>query len=253
MYFSISDLQKFYDSDIGNIVQGILQTHIHEFWPDMYGLRVMGCGYAAPYLPSLCRDAERVLAMTTPKQGASQWCADQKNMAFISNEFRMPLESSSVDRILLIHHLEHCDHLRESLQEIWRVLKPNGRLLVIVPNRMGVWSKADWSPFGHGHPFTASQLGAYFRDNMFVQERHKAALFVPPMPDSPIMMKSANLIERMAGNIFPFVAGVHMMEMSKQIYAKIDKTGTGSAVLAKTKELLQGGGGAVPQNFSLKK
>ncbi|PCK00275.1 MAG: methyltransferase [Zetaproteobacteria bacterium] len=259
MYFSISDLQNFYDSDIGNIVQGILQSHIDEFWEDLHGLRILGCGYALPYLTPWCDTAERVIAMTAlkprqclPDNVIGHWCADSKNMGFISDEFSMPIENSSIDRILLVHYLENSDHIHETLQEIWRVLKANGRLLVIVPNRMGVWARADWSPFGHGHPFTASQLGAYLRDNMFVQERHKAALFVPPIPDSPIMMKSANLIERMAGNIFPFVAGVHMMEMSKQIYASIDKTGTGSAVLAKTKELLQGSGGVIPQNFSPK-
>lgn len=253
MYFSVSDLQDFYTSDIGNISQGILQSHINEFWPDMHGLRVLGCGYAYPYLDDLCKGSERYIAMTTPRMGAIEWCANQKNTSFISNELNIPIEGSSIDRILLVHHLEYCDHLRESLQEIWRVLKPNGRLLVVVPNRMGVWSRADWSPFGHGHPFTASQLCTYLRDNKFIQERHKAALFVPPMPDSPIMMKSANLIERMAGNIFPFVAGVHMMEASKQIYANIDKTGTGSAVLAKTKALLKGNGSTVVQNASVKK
>ena len=253
MYFLASDLQEFYKSDIGNIAQGILQSHINDFWPDMHGLRVLGCGYACPYIDDLCKGSERCIAMTSPRVGAVEWRTNQKNISFTANEFNIPLESSSVDRVLLIHHLEYCDHLRESLQEIWRVLKPNGRLLVVVPNRMGVWARADWSPFGHGHPFTASQLCTYLRDSKLVQERHKAALFVPPMPDSPIMMKSSNLIERMAGNIFPFVAGVHMMEASKQIYANIDNTGTGSTVLAKTKALLKGNGSTVVQNVSAKK
>ncbi len=253
MYFSVSEMRDFYASDIGVIVHGVLQSNINGFWPDMHGLRVLGCGYSGPYLDDLRNRSERCIAMSTPRLGPVETCTKQKNISFTSSEFRIPLENSSVDRILLIHHLEHCDHLRESLQETWRILKPNGRIMVIVPNRMGVWARADWSPFGHGHPFTSSQLCSYLRDNKFVQERHKSALFVPPMPDSPIMMKSSNLIERMAGNILPFVAGVHIVEASKQIYASIDNSGTGSAVLAKTKALLKGNGSTVAQNLSAKK
>lgn len=76
------------------------------------------------------------------------------------------------------------------------------------------------------------------------------ALFVPPIPDSPVMMRSANLIEKMGGRIIPFVAGVHILEASKQIYAKADNGGTGSAVLAKTREILTGPGKTVPQSYT---
>ena len=250
MYFSVSDLENFYNSEIGGIVQNILQRHISEAWGDTGGLRVLGVGYASPYLDPFHQKTERVLSLMSPKQGASHWVPKDKNLTFLSDENTMPIENSSVDRILLIHHLENCDNLELSLREIWRILKANGRLLVIVPNRVGVWAKADWSPFGHGTPFTASQLCSHLRDSMFILEEQKGALFVPPIPDSPVMMRSANLIERMGGNFLPFVAGVHIMQMSKQIYASVDNNGTGSAVFDKAKEILTGGRATVPQGFS---
>ncbi len=249
MYISSSDIEKFYDSEIGVIVQNILQRHISDFWADARGLRVMGCGYATPYLDGFSRDSERVIAMMPSRQGAHSWGLNDKNMVFLSDENAMPIESCSIDRILLIHHLESCDNLQESLREIWRVLKSNGRVLIIVPNRIGVWARSDWSPFGHGRPFTLSQLSTNLRDSQFIPEGHRGALFVPPTPDSPVLMKSANLIEKMGSTIFPFVAGVHMIEASKQVYATIDKTGGGLSVLAKTKEILAGGVKPVPQRF----
>ena len=148
--------------------------------------------------------------------------------------------------------MEHSNDLRATIRELWRVLKANGKLMVIVPNRVGMWARAEFSPFGHGIPFTSSQLCSYFKDNLFIHERHKGVLFVPPVPDSPILMRSANLIEKMGGSIIPFVAGVHIFEFSKQIYATINKDGTGSAVLAKTREILQGKTAPIPQNFKPK-
>ena len=47
---------------------------------------------------------------------------------------------------------------RELLREMWRVLAPNGRLLIVVPNRRGLWARVDTTPFGYGSPFSRSQL-----------------------------------------------------------------------------------------------
>ncbi len=255
MYVPISDFNTFYNSDIGQIAQGILQRHIMEIWPDLHGLRVLGCGYATPYLEPFCKRAERVIAMMPDrsgidhKQSVQQWPESKKNLVMSSLEDQMPIETCSVDRVLLVHHLEYCDNLQTTLREIWRILKANGRLMVIVPNRTGVWSRADWSPFGHGRVFSAAQLSTYLQDSLLSMESHRGALFVPPIPDSPILMRSANLIEKMGGNILPFVAGVHIIEASKQIYARADNGGNGLGVLAKTREILAGKGKAVPQSF----
>ncbi len=249
MHILPPNTKKFYSSEIGVIVQNILQRHISDFWANTRGLRVLGCGYATPYLDSFSETSERVIAMMPSKQGAHSWAQNEKNMVFLSDESQMPIESCSIDRILLIHHLECCDNLRESLREIWRILKANGRVLIIVPNRTGIWARTDWSPFGYGRPFTISQLSVNLKDNLFIQERHKGALLVPPIPDSPVLMKSANLIEKMGSTIFPFVAGVHIVEASKQIYARIDSTGGGSLVLAKTKGILAGTPAPAPQGL----
>ncbi len=247
MDISHANIKKFYDSELGGVVQNILCSHISGLWGDAHGLRVMGCGYVDPYLYTFARGSERVIAMSPFNKDVQ--ASSNKNRIFVSSEAQMPIESCSVDRILLIHYLEYCDNLQESLREVWRILKSNGRAIIVVPNRMGVWARADLSPFGHGHPFTYSQISSSLRDNLFIQEHHKGALFVPPVPNSPVLMKSANLIEKMGGSIFPFVAGAHIVEVSKQIYASIDSSGGGSSVLAKTKEILTGKGAAVPQGF----
>ncbi|MCB1783462.1 MAG: methyltransferase domain-containing protein [Alphaproteobacteria bacterium] len=237
MYRSVYDLKTFYTSPAGLGVQRILQKHIESFWPDVKNLRIMGCGYALPYLQYF-RDqqAERVFAMMPAGQGAHQWPEDAKNLVFLSDESAIPLENSSVDRIILIHDLECNEHLQSHLSEIWRILKANGRLLVIVPNRTGFWARADWSPFGHGSPFSLPQLCHSLRDNLFVQERTESALFLLPLP-MKIIMRSAIFWEHMGKIVWPFLGGVHIVEASKQIYAGVDRT-PGSKVPARLRGLI---------------
>jgi len=245
MYSSVDDISAFYRSEIGGIVQNVISRHIAARWSDVHGFRVLGCGYTSPYLRVFQGEAERVLSATSIQQGVEYWPEGGKNLSFTFAEGLLPIENASIDRILLVHHLEYSENFSLSFNEIWRVLKANGRVLIVVPNRVGLWARADWSPFGRGQPFTLSQLITCLSEHRFVHEVHHGVLFVPPLPDSPVMMRSANLIERMGQSVFPFVAGLHIVEVSKQIYAR-DKTGGGSTVLAKTKEIL----GARPKPVS---
>jgi len=250
MYRSVYDLKAFYHTFAGIEVQRVLNARIRDLWPDLHGMQVLGCGYAVPYLDSFLAEAERVVAMMPATQGADFWPRDQKNLVFLSDEGLIPLASSSMDRILLIHHLEVCEDLQASLREAWRVLKPNGRLMVIVPNRTGFWARADWSPFGHGSPFTMSQICYYLRDNLFVQEKTQGGLYVFPLRNQSIM-RSAGVFEHIGRKLISLGAGVLIVEASKQLYAGVDKSGSGSAVLAKTRQILAGKSVPVP-NVRLK-
>lgn len=214
------------------MVRRVLRERIRAFWPDVSGLRVMGCGYASPYLRPFLEEADRVFAVMSAEQGAHHWPSNalkseynasrpEKNLVCLARETALPFETASIDRVLLVHDLEFCQRASDNLSEIWRALKANGRLLVIVPNRMGLWARADWSPFGHGTPCSAAQIHACLRDNRFVRERTEEALFLPPVKFS-LFLQSAGLFEKIGRNFLPFGAGVHMVEASKQVYARAD-------------------------------
>lgn len=222
MYRSAYDLKAFYNTKVGRVVRRVLQERIRAFWPDVKGMRVMGCGYATPYLRSFADEAERVIALMPAGQGVHDWPHDGKNLVYVAEEGELPIENSSIDRIVLIHNVEFSELLKPSMEEIWRVLKPNGRLLIIVPNRSGLWVHADWSPFGQGTPYSASQIYYYLRDNLFVHERTEEALFLPPVKFS-LILKSAKVFERFGRMLFPFLSGVHMVEASKQVYGNVDR------------------------------
>ncbi len=243
MYRSVYDLKSFYNGKIGRVVRRVLQERIRDIWPDVHGLRVLGGGYASPYLRSFMAEAERVIGVMPAGQGAHDWPQDGKNLVCLAEEGELPIESNSIDRVVLIHSLEFAELLQPALQEVWRVLKSSGRVLVVVPNRGGLWSRADWSPFGQGTPYSASQIHYFLHDNLFVHERTEEALFMPPLRFGGVL-KFASVFERL-GRYVPFMAGVHIVEASKQLYARADK-GSGSKLRVRGRGFMPR---PAPQNF----
>lgn len=247
MYRSVYDFKAFYNSAPGEMVRRVIGARIRYLWPDARGMEILGCGYAVPFLDALPEDSGRVIAMMPRSLGADHWPAEGRNLVALVEQEQLPLSNCSMDRILMVHHLEHCENLSATLRECWRVIKPNGRLMVIVPSRTGFWARAEWSPFGHGSPFSLSQLCFYLRDNLFVQERCIGALYTPPIRMNMIMRSSA-VIEHLGRHMLPFMAGVHIVEASKQIYAGVDKTGSGTAVpVGRRRPILGGAPEIVPQ------
>src|SRR5690349_12185418 len=107
MFGSVYDLKAFYSSGPGRLVRRLIRQRIREMWPDQTGLRILGVGYAVPYLRGISDNAERMFALMPPARGVHAWPEGEKNLAALAGEAEWPLETESVDRILLIHSLEN--------------------------------------------------------------------------------------------------------------------------------------------------
>lgn len=217
MHNSAYDLKSFYNARMGSVVRQLVQDAILKAWPDVRGLRVMGCGYAVPYLDAFHEQAERVFALMPAGQGVHAWPSEVKNLVCLAEESELPIETGSIDCALLVHSLEYSELPRANLAEIWRVLKSSGRILAVLPNRAGLWSMSGASPFGHGAPFSRAQTCAALRDSLFTIERAGHALYVPPF--SPLLFhRSARVFERAGAWLYPAFAGLHVIEATKQVY-----------------------------------
>ncbi|HXZ01735.1 MAG TPA: methyltransferase domain-containing protein [Stellaceae bacterium] len=219
MHVDVVDLRDFYESRLGQVARRMIRRRIRLIWPDLRGMRLLGLGYAAPYLKLFREEAERVVAVMPSSQGVLAWPQDGPNAVALADEGELPLQDFSVDRVLLMHGLEYSEQARPLLKEIWRVMAGGGRLLVVAPNRRGIWARVDWTPFGQGHPYTPSQLSRALREADFTPERVSTALFVPPT-GSRMLLRSAAAIERIGERWFTSFAGVSVVEASKQLYAK---------------------------------
>jgi SAM-dependent methyltransferase len=219
MYSDVVDLRDFYQTSLGQVARRMIRRRIRMIWPDTSGLRVLGLGYATPYLRPFRDEAERVVALMPAAQGVLHWPWDEQNVAALCDEAELPLQDASIDRVLLIHALECSEELRPMLAEVWRVLAGGGRVLMVVPNRRGIWARLDRTPFGAGHPFTQAQLSRLLREMAFTPVSNAAALYIPPT-ESRMVLSAAGAWENIGERWFNSFAGVTMVEATKQIYAK---------------------------------
>jgi SAM-dependent methyltransferase len=124
------------------------------------------------------------------------------------------------DRILLVHGLEAAESARRLLRETWRVLKDDGRLLVIAPNRSGMWAYRESTPFGHGQPYSFGQVCRLLASSLYRVERRDTALYLPPS-NWRLVLRGARLFERTGRTWLPGFAGVTIAEAVKDIYAAV--------------------------------
>ena len=218
MFPDVVDLRDFYDTTLGQVARRMIRRRARLIWPNVTGLSLLGLGYTTPYLKPFQDEAERVIAMMPATQGVLHWPRDGLGRVALADEAELPLADSSIDRVMLVHAVECTEQLRPMLREVWRVLAGSGRLMVVVPNRRGIWARSDRTPFGQGHPFSQSQLSRLLCDSLFTPVQTASALFVPPMR-SRMMLTAAPAWEQIGARWFQRFSGAIMIEAEKQIYA----------------------------------
>ena len=223
------DLKSFYNGFAGKVIHKIIGDKILTLWSDTKNMSVMGYGYALPYLRPYMDSTSNIYNVMPAQLGVHDWSPEDKNCACLSDESSLPLPTNTVDRIIMAHGLEFLESPEESFEELWRVLKSTGRIIIVVPNRMGFWARADWNPFGQGTPYSARQVESFLKDNLFVHERTTYALFSPPFQHE-LLLRMAHIFEKIGSYLYPALGGVAVIEASKQLYA-----GKGTAVRVKNR------------------
>lgn len=220
MYLDVLDLRNFYyRTQLGRVAQKAIRDKVTALWPPAKGETVAGFGFAVPLLRPYLADARRVIGLMPGPQGVMPWPAGMDNVSVLCEETQWPIETGMVDRLIVLHGLETSDSPAALLDECWRVLGPGGRALFIVPNRSGLWSRSDRTPFGFGRPYSMSQLDAQLRGHSFAAERQISALFVPPS-SRRFWLRTAAAWERFGHRVSSVLAGgVLMLEVSKHVHA----------------------------------
>jgi SAM-dependent methyltransferase len=208
----------FYGTARGAVTARLLRERLAAFWPDVAQESVLGIGYAVPYLRLWKDQARRCIAVTPAQIGATRWPPDAPNLSCAAEEDALPFPDLMFDRVLLLHGLEAAENARRLLREAWRVLKDDGRLIVVAPNRSGMWAYWESTPFGHGQPYSASQVGRLLAGALFRVERRDLALWMPPTR-MRLVLRGAPLFERVGRSLMPGLAGVTITEAVKDVYA----------------------------------
>ncbi|MBU6419324.1 MAG: methyltransferase domain-containing protein [Proteobacteria bacterium] len=219
MAIDARDAAGFYATGLGRHAAGILRRHLDRLWPRMAGLSVLGIGHAGPCL-HLWREEARCVAVSPAYMGAAPWPAGLPGLSCLAEAETLPFPDLSFDRILLVHGLEQAENARRALREAWRVLKDDGRLIVVAPNRSGLWAYAESTPFGHGQPYSEGQLARLLGSLFFTVEAQTTALYAPPFGNAP-MLKLAALFEACGPLLAPQVAGLAIAEATKALHGAV--------------------------------
>ncbi len=216
MQLDAIDLKEFYSCPLGLVVRGLLGGRLRARWGELKGARIFGLGFATPYLGAFRGEASALGALMPAEQGVIPWPEKGQGLSVLVDETELPLCDEQADRILIVHMLEWSENTRALLRELWRVLAPDGRLLIIVPHRRGLWARVDTTPFGYGRPFSRPQLMQLLKEAMFSPEDWQHALYMPPF-HWRVLLRWPVFWERLGLVLWPAFSGVIMVEASKQV------------------------------------
>jgi ubiquinone/menaquinone biosynthesis C-methylase UbiE len=115
------------------------------------GLRVIGVDLSAP-----------MLAQARRKGARAHWVR--------GDAARLPLASESYDLVLSVTALEFVAQAEAAIQEMWRMARPGGRLVIGALNARGLWawarrreSRARETPFSHARFLSSNEFVGLLR------------------------------------------------------------------------------------------
>ena len=219
MQLDARELLAFYDSPMGQVARRMILRRLRLIWPSTEHCRVLGYGFATPYLRLLQGESERVIAVMPAQQGVVGWPPEAPLVA-LTEEDALPFPDAMFDRIVVVHGLEGADAVRPVMRQLWRVLAPEGRIVIVAPNRASLWAQLERSPFANGRPYRRGELDRLLRASMFEPLRWDRALYGPPL-QSRRLIGSGTGWERLGRRLWPGLGGVHLVEASKSLYAPV--------------------------------
>ena len=135
------------------------------------GDRLLDCGCGSGWFAELCsREGVSVAAMDVALSGVQGARSRFPGSAAyeVGDVYNLPFGAGTFDAVLLSEVVEHLENVDAALEEVGRVLKPGGRVLVSVPHRERILEHLcihcnRFTPANaHLHSFDERALAAHF-------------------------------------------------------------------------------------------
>ena len=213
MLDDVQAVAAFYRTRQGRLVASLLRRRLQAIWPELSGLDLLGLGYTTPYLPCW-RDGLRFCVDAAP--GA----AGAAGTSCLVQDDALPFPDGAFDRVLMVHAIENAASITRTLRTVWRTLRDDGRLLIVVPNRTGLWAHSETTPFADGAPCSTGRMERLLGRSLFHVERMEGALYGPPLDLRPVL-RAGRTLEAAGRFVTPRLAGVLVVEAVKDLHAAI--------------------------------
>ncbi|MFA5040917.1 MAG: hypothetical protein WC464_04705 [Bdellovibrionales bacterium] len=197
-----ADSRDFYQSPIGRRTLDVLRARVREMAPAFADERVLPLGSASLLLDSPSFVSGR---LTSERDENFSCLVDSKNKL---------LPDGDIDRIVVLHAVAEAEDMTLLLREAWRVLKGEGRLLLIVPRLGSAWAQNPDTPFGKEKAYSAAQIKKALTRQGFFVARLKRALYAPPDCSDTFFSLSQKMESALP---CPFGGGVFLIAARKRI------------------------------------
>ncbi len=139
-----------------------------------------------------------------------------------ANPSMLPIASDSVDLVILMHHLSNTGEPHAVLREAFRILIPEGKLVIIDFNPISLWGLRHFFqawlekiPF-RGHFYTARRIDDWMQLLGFDQDMHFRVGYLPPI-QRPSITRHMSWLEKGSRKWLPLIGALNVMVYSKNI------------------------------------
>ena len=218
MKLDLKKIHDFYQSDLGRYAMPHIRLLLKNAIPKHVNKMIYVCSAGIFPVEDVLDGVERVVMQsTTPIPDFND--NTRKGRFVIIGAKQWPYRAEDVDHIILIHDIEFMSNPEAYLQEAWRVLKGEGQLTIIFPNRAGRWVRKDNNPFGKGYPYTPQKMEKILNKAHFTIDDMNGALYFPPYrPKTKLASILFQMMEQ-AGQYCFLTPGVIALTASKHIHA----------------------------------
>ena len=221
MSWDVTDTDNYYRTPEGVLVADILAADLnHQYSSGRMRTLAdtedqLAVGYPFPlYFPDQPLPPVFMLAET----GVLAWIRGKDVITACVDSESFPCATDVFEQVFVSHALEYVANKAGFLAEIWRCLKGEGKLVMIVPHRRSLWALSDKTPFGQGTPFSRRQLKLILEQAGFEQIQIKHSLYMPPFGTRlPVAMRRRfHMIGRIGWAMF---GGVLIASAKKRLYS----------------------------------
>jgi SAM-dependent methyltransferase len=208
-----ANIEAWYMSETGQYLLGEIEAKLSPLLTTTFGYYSLqvGCAGLAGRLQKNCR-VKHQFTLGEPDLAAQ----------VRANPSMLPIASDSVDLVVLMHHLSNSSEPHAILREAFRVLIPEGKLIIIDFNPISLWglrhffqSWLEHVPF-KGHFFTAKRVDDWMRLLGFDQNRLYRVGYLPPL-QKPSVTRHLGWLEKGMRNWFTRFGAINLMVYSKSI------------------------------------
>lgn len=217
MSVDVVDLREFYATPLGQVAQASLAKAVGNTAALSDELEIVGMGYPVPLFDELASKNPNAIILMPARQGALQWPRGKNSKVALVDEDELPIETASVQCVVVLHLLENVSDPSQILDEIWRILVPEGKLILVATNRRGLWARFEHTPFGNGRPFSKGQLSVLLRKAKLTPSSWGDCLNFPPARINRLI-RFFPYFDKIGHRLWPVFCGAFIVTATKRLY-----------------------------------